>query len=85
MRVSDYLGYLRDMSRKISFRGGFENCLNRTISAGVREEREESAGHGRECVGWEEKSMRGGREGGGSVRGGREGEEGVCGEGRRAG
>jgi len=35
MRVSDYLGYLRDMSRKISFRGGFENCLNRTISAGV--------------------------------------------------
>jgi hypothetical protein len=27
MRVSDYLGYLRDMSRKIAFRGGFEACL----------------------------------------------------------
>jgi hypothetical protein len=35
MLVSDYLGYLRDMSRKISFRGGFENCLNRPVSAGV--------------------------------------------------
>lgn len=35
MRVSDYLGYLRDMSRKISFRGGFENCLSRPASGGV--------------------------------------------------
>jgi hypothetical protein len=35
MRVSDYLGYLRDMSRKIAFRGGFEACLIRPAVAGV--------------------------------------------------
>lgn len=35
MRVSDYLGYLRDMSRKIAFRGGFEACLTRPTGAGV--------------------------------------------------
>ncbi len=35
MRVSDYLGYLRDMSRKIAFRGGFEACLSRPAGAGV--------------------------------------------------
>ena len=35
MRVSDYLGYLRDMSRKIAFRGGFESCLIRPTVAGV--------------------------------------------------
>lgn len=35
MRVSDYLGYLRDMSRKIAFRGGFEACLARPAGSGV--------------------------------------------------
>lgn len=35
MRVSDYLGYLRDMSRKIAFRGGFEACLTRPAGAGI--------------------------------------------------
>ena len=35
MRVSDYLGYLRDMSRKIAFRGGFEACLARAASGGT--------------------------------------------------
>lgn len=35
MRVSDYLGYLRDMSRKIAFRGGFEACLARAAAGGV--------------------------------------------------
>ena len=35
MRVSDYLGYLRDMSRKIAFRGGFEACLIRPSVANV--------------------------------------------------
>ena len=35
MRVSDYLGYLRDMSRKIAFRGGFEACLTRPAVANV--------------------------------------------------
>jgi hypothetical protein len=35
MRVSDYLGYLRDMSRKIAFRGGFEACLARPPGSGV--------------------------------------------------
>lgn len=34
MRVGDYLRYLRDMSRKIAFRGGFEACLNRPVRAG---------------------------------------------------
>ena len=35
MRVSDYLGYLRDMSRKIAFRGGFEACLIRPSAGGM--------------------------------------------------
>ncbi len=35
MRVSDYLGYLRDMSRKIAFRGGFEACLSRPAAGGI--------------------------------------------------
>ena len=35
MRVSDYLGYLRDMSRKIAFRGGFESCLTRPSAGGL--------------------------------------------------
>ena len=35
MHVSDYLGYLRDMSRKIAFRGGFEACLARPAGSGV--------------------------------------------------
>lgn len=34
MRVGDYLRYLRDMSRKIAFRGGFEACLNRPARSG---------------------------------------------------
>ena len=34
MRVSDYLGYLRDMSRKIAFRGGFEACLVKASAGG---------------------------------------------------
>lgn len=34
MRVGDYLRYLRDMSRKIAFRGGFEACLSRPARAG---------------------------------------------------
>lgn len=34
MRVGDYLRYLRDMSRKIAFRGGFEACLSRPARGG---------------------------------------------------
>lgn len=30
--VDDYIRYLRDMSRKIAFRGGFDTCLSRRIT-----------------------------------------------------
>lgn len=30
--VDEYFRYLRDMSRKIAFRGGFDNCLTRHVS-----------------------------------------------------
>lgn len=35
MLVGDYLGYLRDMSRKIAFRGGFESCLAQPAGSGI--------------------------------------------------
>jgi len=44
MRVGDYLAYLRDMSRKIAFRGGFEACLAKAATGGLPQLHGSSAG-----------------------------------------